>query len=289
MSIAVRFKHIGIIAKLGDERVRSALLSLLAQLRQFDCQIMADASAAVYLPELPAMTIEAIGQRCELVIIIGGDGTILQAARALAPCRSRLVGINLGQLGFLADISPCDLHKHLPIILSGRFKEEKRFLLRAEAYRGETMLAASNALNDVVLHKWNTAHMFSFKTRIDNSFVSNQRADGMIVSTPTGSTAYGLSVGGPLLHPSLEALLLVFICPHSLSNRPIVVDSASYIEVALSIKQRGTAQMTCDGVLCQELLPGDKVCIRKSEEIWLIHPPGHDYYGILRAKLHWGK
>ncbi len=285
------FDQVGIIVKSDDHRVRDALRVLLNCLRRRGAGFLCDAACAEYLPEehLELADQDEMGRRCQLVVVLGGDGTLLRAARNLAIYRLRLLGINLGRLGFLTDISPCDIHKHLEAILAGEFTEENRFLLSAEAWRAGEKLAGGDAFNDVVLHKWNTAHMFSFQTWVDGHFVGEQRADGLIVSTPTGSTAYGLSVGGPILHPNLDALLMVFICPHSLSNRPIVLHSDSQIEIALTTRQFDTAQMTCDGILCQELQPGDRVIIRRHQEIILVHPPGHDYYAILRAKLHWGR
>lgn len=283
------FTTLGIIAKAGDAQVKATLKTLMAYLQQRRITFLCDATCADYLPaaSLPIVDSEEMGRRCQLVISVGGDGTLLHAARTLAPYGTRLLGINLGRLGFLADISPAELERHLAPILAGDFTEEQRFLLRAEAWRGEEQLAEAEAFNDVVLHRW--THMVGFQTWIDGRFVSDQRADGLIVSTPTGSTAYGLSVGGPILHPGLQALLLIFICPHSLSNRPIVVDADSRIEVILTSKYPAVAQITCDGIACQEIQPGDKVIVRRHRQISLVHPPGHDYYAILRAKLHWGR
>jgi NAD+ kinase len=280
---------LGIIAKSGDAQVKATLKTLLAYLQQRRVSFLCDATCADYLPALPIADSQEMGRRCQLVISVGGDGTLLHAARTFAPYDMPLLGINLGRLGFLADISPAELERHLAPILAGDFSEEPRFLLQAEAWRGEEQLAETHAFNDVVLHRWSTPSMFAFHTWIDGRFVSDQRADGLIVSTPTGSTAYGLSVGGPILHPGLQALLLISICPHSLSNRPIVVGADSRIEVSLTCKQAAAAQMTCDGIACQEILPGDKVLIRRHSQIRLVHPPGHDYYAILRAKLHWGR
>jgi NAD+ kinase len=287
------FRTIGIVTKTEDERVKNALDGLLRYLRQRELPALIESQSAALLgdEQVPAAELEELGRRCELVIVIGGDGTLLRAARALAGQKVRVLGINLGRLGFLADISPCDINRHLDAILAGQFQEEPRFLLHAQAYRGEEELAGSDALNDVVIHKWNTAHMFSFQTYIDGSFVSDQRADGLILSTPTGSTAYALSGGGPILHPMLDAVLLIFIFPHSLSNRPIVVSANSRIEILIppQIPHDLTAQLTCDGNLCQELHPGDRVVIQKAKQVCLIHLQGHDHYAVLRAKLHWGR
>lgn len=287
------FNHIGIIAKRDHERVKTTLQTLIDYLRDGQYEISIDALSARILPDLEDVIIvsntEALGTRCDLVIVIGGDGTLLQAARLLAKYNVSLLGINLGKLGFLTDISPREMERYLDEILGGEFLEETRFLIYGEVYRDGKCLSHSNGLNDIVLHRWNIPHMLSFETIINGHFVNCQRADGLVVATPTGSTAYTLSCGGPIIHPSLNALVLVTICPHTLSSRPLVIDADSCIQIVVSKGQVGQAQLNADGVLCQELLPGDTIVIEKRQTIRLIHPQGHDHYTTLRAKLHWGK
>ncbi len=191
--------------------------------------------------------------------------------------------------GFLTDVSPHEMLGTVEDILHGRYLEESRFLLHASVHRGDETISCSDALNDVVVHKWSVARMIEFETYIDDQFVNTQRSDGLIVSTPTGSTAYALSAGGPILHPTLNALVLAPICPHTLSNRPIIVDGNSRIEVRVSASTQD-AQVTYDGQLSLGLLAGDRVRMhRKDHPIRLIHPAGHDYFALLRAKLNWGK
>lgn len=286
------FKHIGLIAKRGDPRVKDCLERLVKFLQTRQHEIVIDAASARLLshPDLNiAANTEALGIRCDLIIVIGGDGTLLQSARLLAKHDIRLLGINLGRLGFLTDINPQEMEKYLDDILDGVFLEEERFLVYAEVYRDGQCLSYSNALNDVVIHRWNMSHMLTFETTINGHFVNYQRADGLVIATPTGSTAYALSAGGPLIHPALNALVLVTICPHTLSSRPLVVDGDSRIQITLSKDQTGEAQQNSDGVLCQRLIPGDSVVVEKRQHIRLIHPQGHDHYATLRAKLDWGK
>lgn len=286
------FKSIGLIAKRGDPRVKETLEALLSYLQTLNLEVIIDASSARLLEThnlSVAANTEALGARCDLVVVIGGDGTLLQAARLLARHDVCLLGINLGRLGFLTDIYPHQMEQHLEEILSGAFIEEDRFLIFGEVYREGQCLSHSNGLNDMVIHRWNMSHMLTFETTINGHFVSLQRADGIVVATPTGSTAYALSGGGPIVHPSLNALVLVTICPHTLSSRPIVIDGDSCVEITITESQLGQAQLNADGVLCQELIPGDKVIIEKRQHIRLIHPQKHDHYSTLRTKLDWGK
>ncbi len=215
---------------------------------------------------------------------------MLNAARSLAEHDVWLLGINLGRLGFLTDISRTDIKKYLDEIFAGEYQQEERFMLRATIIRNQEEILEEKALNDVVVHKWKIARLVEYNTYVDGAFVNTQRSDGLIVSTPTGSTAYALSGGGPILHPSLNAIVLVPICPHTLSNRPIAVSGGSRVEIELDKEQDTIAQLTCDGQTTLELRPGDRIIIsRKNRPIRLIHPADHDYYTTLRTKLHWGK
>jgi len=286
------FKSIGLITKIDDDRVKDCLKQLIHCLEARQIDIVLDESSARLLNNSEmevAKNTEALGIRCDLVIVIGGDGTLLRAARLLAKHDMRILGINLGRLGFLTDIYPAEMEKDLDSILEGAFNEENRFLIHAEVYRKNESLCQSNALNEIVIHRWNMPHLLSLETMIDGHFVYSQRADGLIISTPTGSTAYALASGGPIIHPSLNALLLVSICPHTLSNRPIVISGDSRLQITLLDSQLGQAQLSCDSVLQQEIMPGDRIMIEKQQRIRLIHPQGHDYYATLRTKLDWGK
>lgn len=281
------FQHAGIIGKQGDPTVRSALLRLTGMLRRRGVQVMLEAATAELLPDqdLPVGDLDAIGRQCDIAIVTGGDGTLLGAASQLSDYEIALLGINRGRLGFLTDVSAEDLEGAIERIFDGAFREEWRCLLRAEA-GGES----AKAFNDVVLQKWNIARMIEFETYVGGQFVNVQRSDGLIISTPTGSTAYALSGGGPLVHPGLDATVLVPICPHTLSNRPIVVDGDAEIEIVVC-GQTDCEQIriACDG---QTLLPaaGGRVRIVKHDHrVRLIHPVDYDYFNILRVKLGWSE
>ena len=290
-SSELKFKVIGIVTKPQAESVRQTLHVLFAYLSRKNCTIILDQK----IPEsinngaYESVDRETLGKRCDLVIAVGGDGTILNAARSLAHAHVPLVGINVGRLGFLADISPDELETSLDEILSGSYREEQRFLLEMQVVRDNEVIFEGDAFNDVVIHIRNIARMLEFETRINDEFVNHQRADGIVVSTPTGSTAYALSSGGPLLHATLEAITLVPISPHTLSSRPLVVDSSSLINIMICNTNEGIAQVSCDGHLSTDVLVGDHIRIkRKDDKVTLLHPKQHNYFEILRAKLHWG-
>ncbi len=289
--MATHFRKIGLIGKYGDPSVGEALKSVIAYLQARELDICVDAGTAEYLPDLAAPVSDRAGlaSNCDLVLVVGGDGTLLNAARSLCDADVALVGINLGRLGFLADVSPDAIEQPLDQILNGEFEEDKRSLLHASVIRAGNCVSESAALNDVVIHKWDIARMIELEVHIDGHLLNTSRADGLVVSTPTGSTAYALSGGGPILHPSLAAMVLVPICPHSLNNRPIVIGDAAEIEVTLHAGGYTQAQVTCDGQINFGLLPGDRIQIRRRpHRLRLIHPPGHDYFQLLRAKMHWG-
>lgn len=289
--MTIKFKHVGIISKFSDVTIGETIETLAKFLVARNIDVVLDESAAKTLTqtELEITDIHQLGERCDLAIVVGGDGTLLHTARTLADYDIPLVGINLGRLGFLADISPNDMLQRLDEILSGQYFEEKRFLLNSSVVRnGETILKG-NAFNDVVIHKWNSVRMIEFETYVNGLLVHNQRSDGLIVSTPTGSTAYALSGGGPIIHPSLNAILLVPICPHTLSNRPIVLDAESQIKLVVKDSDKPHVRITLDGQTNHEIHDGDTIEITKHHKpVRLIHPSDHDHYQILRAKLRWG-
>ena len=286
------FKTIGLIGKFATPSSAGTLCSVARLLENHGLEVLVDNSCdalAERCSMFPGVSKEQLGERCDLVIVVGGDGTLLNAARALAGYEVPLLGINLGRLGFLTDISPDDIEFTLNRVLAGQFFEERRFLLQASLIRDGEVISTNEAFNDVVVHKWNVARMLESEVYIDGLFVYTMRSDGLIVSTPTGSTAYALSGGGPIMHPALDALVLVPICPHTMTNRPLVVGADSKIDVVVCSDQTDKAQVTCDGQLNLALNPGDRVRVRKQDTIHLIHPSDHDYYHILREKLHWGK
>ena len=285
------FKCIGLIGKYGDPSIRGILLTLSKYLKQHQFRIMVDESSAELLADngLEIASRRHIGENCDLVIVIGGDGSLLNVARSLADYEIPLIGINQGRVGFLADVTPAGMIEKLDEILWGNYLKEDRILLHASTERGGMRINESFALNDVVVHKWNIGRMIEFDTFINGLFVNTLRSDGIIVATPTGSTAYALSSGGPILHPKLNAMVLVPVSPHTMSNRPIVIDGDSQIEIRVKDSNPFHAQVTCDGQINLDLAAGDLIKIRKHDKkIKLIHPANHDHYMVLRAKLQWG-
>ncbi len=286
------FQRIGLIGKHGDPAVKETIRQLCEYLDELGKDVLLEDAICRLLgnQSLPSASETELPCQSDLIIVVGGDGTMLHTARSLALHDTPLLGINLGRLGFLTDISPAEIRPRLDQILAGYYEEEERFLLRLNMGDESKTNGGVRAFNDIVLHKWNIARMIEFETYINGQLVNGQRSDGLIVSTPTGSTAYALSGGGPLMYPSLNALLLVPICPHTLSNRPIVVDGESEIEIHLAREHAEGVQLTCDGQVTLPVMEGEIIRIRKDENrVRLIHPQGHDYYSTLRAKLGWGK
>jgi NAD+ kinase len=291
--MADKFRTVGLIGKHGDDGVAQTLQQLIGLLRKAKADILFDAESAANLPsfDLPVVDRESLGARADLVIVVAGDGTFLSAARSLVDLDVPLLGVNLGRLGFLADIMPGEMTDRLTDVFAGDYEEERRFLLDARVVRDGEEVFHGAALNEVVAHKWHIARLIQFQTYIDGSLVNTQRSDGLIVATPTGSTAYALSGGGPILHPGLDAVVLVPICPHTLSSRPLVVSAASEFEIRMGHSgEQPEAQLTCDGQTTVALAPADRIIIvQKERRLRLVHPRGHDYFATLRAKLHWAR
>ncbi len=288
----MKFKTIGIITKPQAESAKQTLESLFAFLKNKNCNVLLDDQIpdAINNDQFDTGSREDIGKQCDLCIVVGGDGTILDAVRSLAHANVPLLGINVGRLGFLADISPDELEVSLDEILNGSYREEQRLLLEMQVLRDGKVIFSADAFNDVVVHIRDVARMIEFETRINDEFVNYQRGDGMVISTPTGSTAYALSSGGPILHATLDAITLVPISPHTLSSRPLVVDAKSLIDILICNTKEGIAQATCDGHLSTDLHVGDHIKVqRKADKITLLHPKQHNYFEILRAKLHWSE
>lgn len=275
------FQRIGIIAK-QDPRVRQTVHALQSCLRRLGCDSLE--------AESPSNR-RQLGAECQLVIVVGGDGTLLSAARDLAVSGVPILGINLGRLGFMVDVNPAEMEEALAPILSGEYVSEERLLLNAQVLRKDGRVAGPFlAVNDVVIRNQAEIRMLEFETWLDGQFISQHRADGFIVSSPTGSTAYALSGGGPVLHPGLQALALVPICPHTLSDRPIVVGADRTVRIVLRGGPDARAMFTCDGQTTESLAPGESVSIMRAQEsLRLIHPRDYNYFEILRSKLHWGR
>lgn len=285
------FKHVGLIGKSADNNVSATLRALAAYLEKLKIKVMLDEGIAGLFADdsYPAVDRSTLASKCDLAIVVGGDGTLLNAARSLAEPGVSVLGVNLGRLGFLVDVSPEEMTQQLDKILANDFIEEQRTLLHTTLIRDGEIRSECIALNDVIVHKKDVARLIELDTCIDGIFLNSNRSDGLIVATPTGSTAYALSGGGPILHPRLDALALVPICPHTLSNRPIVVHDDSVIKI---IVHEGSlaAQVSCDGQLSQPLEPGDHIMVRKhAHTLRLLHPPGHDFFTVLREKLRWSE
>lgn len=288
--MTINIKTIGIIAKDDSEAVKHTVSQLVDFLRQKSSAVLFDQSAEGLIENTDCVSRETLAQQSDLAIVVGGDGTFLSAVRSLADYGTPVLGINLGRLGFLVDISPDNMLDNLQQILDGQYVDESRFLLEAEVIRSGKTVAQADAFNDVVVHIRDVARMIEFETYINGQFVNFQRSDGLVISTPTGSTAYALSSGGPLLHATLDAMVLVPICPHTLSNRPLVINANSTVEVVIGDSKQTTSQVTFDGQTAFDVIAGDKIVVRKKQNIiHLIHPASYDYYDILRAKLHWSE
>jgi len=289
----MNFKTVGIIGKYGQQNIESTLLELHQILQSLVSKVFVDRKTVDRYPghNLEPLSTNELGEQSDLIIVIGGDGTFLQAARDVVQWHKPMLGVNLGRLGFLTDITPDkDMKLNLQKILNGEYISENRNLLVSNICRDDKIIKTVLALNDIVIHKWEAARMIEFETRINNNFVNIQRADGIIISTPTGSTAYSLAAGGPILEPDLESFALVSICPHSMNNRPIVIRSSSKIEIELAKTSSSKAQLTYDGQTACDILIGDIVKIqRHPEKITLIHSIDYEPYSTWRKKLHWAK
>jgi NAD+ kinase len=292
-----KFSTIALIGKRGDARASETLRKVAAALvaRRQAGQISAVLAPADNRAELPGLDLQFVplaelATRSQLAIVVGGDGTLLGAGRALAPHGVPILGVNQGRLGFMVDVKPEEIDETLDAVLCQELKVEERLLLEARLRRADSSeMPLLRAVNDVVVRNQASIRMLEFETWMNEEFISQHRADGIVVSTPTGSTAYALSGGGPVLHPSISALALVPICPHTLSDRPIVVPAGGVIRIVLRGEVSGV-NVTCDGQVSVTLGAGDTVEILSSPHpLRLIHPRNYSYFELLRSKLHWGR
>jgi NAD+ kinase len=282
-----------LIGRFVDPRVAESMSALLPYLKSRGVQVLVSDSADIPdgLNGVTRLPEEEVASQADLLVAIGGDGTLLYGARMVARHNVPLLGINRGRLGFLTDVMPQDMLPHVDAALQGQLDSEERTLLRACLRRGDGTVVESLALNDIVLQKAATGRMLDFETRVNGKFVNTHSGDGIVVATATGSTAYALSCGGPIVEPHLDVLVMAPICAHTMSDRPIVVSARSRIEVKLIERYDTYAQVACDGVLLGAMEPDvDVLDIEAAKErITLLHPPDHDYYCLLRSKLHWGR
>jgi len=284
------FQTVAIIGKQKSADVAAPMVLLGDYLAARGVRVVVDGISAEHLKGHPfeALSLDEIARSVDLAVVIGGDGTMLNIARTLAPHAVPIVGVNQGRLGFLTDLSMGTMLDGIGAMLDGRFVTEQRLLLSAQVLRDNVEIFSGLAFNEVVVHRSNISSMVEFEVRIDGQYLYNQRADGLIVSTPTGSTAYAMSAGGPILHPGLDVLELVPICPHTLSNRPIVVNSSSVLEILMH--RTGDIRVRLDSHTNFDMQLHDKIIVtRHPDHAHLLHPVGHSYYHTLREKLLWNQ
>ncbi|MBF0751869.1 MULTISPECIES: NAD(+) kinase [unclassified Pasteurella] len=287
------FKIIGLAGKPRNDvnlQMHKNVYQWLAE-RGYQVLVEREVAEKLELPEQALATLEEIGQLAQLVIVIGGDGNMLGRARILAKYNIPLIGINRGNLGFLTDIDPKNAYAQLEACLErGEFFVEERFLLEAQIERDGEIIAKGNAINEAVIHPAKIAHMIDFHVYINNKFAFSQRSDGLIVATPTGSTAYSLSAGGPILTPNLNAIALVPMFPHTLSSRPLVIDGDSKISIRFAEHNTSQLEVGCDSQIALDFSPDDVVHIEKSKHrLRLLHLKNYNYYNVLSTKLGWLK
>lgn len=285
------FKKIGLLGKADDRGTQLTLETLINALTHRDYDIAIEQRCADQVgcsQQLTQLSLTELGEWADLAVVVGGDGNMLGAARALCEHDIGVIGVNRGNLGFLTDLDPDEVMTPLLAVLNGDYSVEERFLLNTEVVSNGNVAGQGSAINEAVLHSDKVAHMIEFEVYVDDHFVFSQRSDGLIVATPTGSTAYSLSGGGPILHPGLDAITLVPMFPHTLSSRPIVIDANTEVRLRAAY-DNDLLQISCDGHVRMAVHPGDDIVISKHQKtLTLIHPVDHNYYHVLRNKLGWG-
>ena len=285
-----QFRHVALIGKYQALGSRSALEDIAHFLGAQGCEVALEQDTAnnTGLSQFPTLDAAGIGAHCDLALVVGGDGTMLGIGRLLAEFGVPMVGINQGRLGFITDISFEDYRTTLAPMLRGEFEEDRRPLMQARVMRDGRCVFSATAMNDVVVNRGATSGMVELRVEVDGRFVANQRADGLIIASPTGSTAYALSAGGPLLHPSIAGWVLVPIAPHTLSNRPIVLSDTG--EIAIELVAGRDASANFDMQSLASLMHGDRIIVTRSQHhVRFLHPRGWTYFDTLRRKLHWNE
>ncbi|RRS05981.1 NAD kinase [Aquabacterium soli] len=290
-----RFRHAALVGKYHARGIRPVLEDVAHLLVRagLDVSLELETAQNTGMTDYPALSVQDIGKQCDVAVVLGGDGTMLATARELAPFDIPLIGINQGRLGFITDIQHKEMATALPLMLSGQYEEEKRAMLAGAVLRpnrdgGVDTIYEGFAINEVVVSRGATASMVELRAEVDGQFVANYRADGLIVASPTGSTAYSLSAGGPIMHPGLGGWVVVPIASHTLSNRPIVVPDSGTITIEIVAAK--DASMNFDMQSLASLLPGDRVTVRRSaHRVRFLHPKGWNYYATLRRKLRWNE
>lgn len=283
------FKNIAIISKIDDYSVKDSLDTVINYLDKKNISYFLDNNSSILLKDKTSSDINEMKNKCDIAFIIGGDGTLLRSAQEFAIANIPICGINRGRLGFLVDISPNHIEENLESILSNNYAVDERISLIGTVLRNGKEISKNISFNDVVVHSKDAVRMIEMDTTLNGEKLYTVNADGLVVSTPTGSTAYSLSSGGPILEPTMEALVMVPICPHLLSNRPIVINMNSTVEIKLSDKSHTNASVTFDGQINVPIEANDTIRISKGEvTLKLIQPPGINFLSILREKLGWG-
>lgn len=285
-----KFNSIGIIAKSNDNLVIESVRVLYKFLQESGIHALLDPDAqkCVQDDQITSVSVPEMHKDIDLALVIGGDGTLLSAGHSMIEHGIPIVGINRGRLGFLTEITPENMLNDIEQVLLGNYYQQDRSALIATLFRGDQQLKRCIALNDVVVHSHDVVRMIELETSINGEHLNSLRADGLIVSTPTGSTAYALSGGGPIVHPNVPATVLVPICPHTLSNRPIVIDEKSHIEITYSTHNELPGRASIDGQLNTEIIAGDKILVEPSpNSLKLLQPKNYSYFKVLRTKLNW--
>lgn len=283
------FKNVALIGKYNAPEMRDNVLAMAEFLaaEQLDVFVEEQTARHCNIAGYQLLSMSVIGERVDLAVVLGGDGTMLAVSRQLANSDIPLIGVNQGRVGFLTDVSSANMLAEMRKIILGEFSIEQRILLTATVMRNGQVVSHGRAMNDVVVNKSGMSRLIELEVNIDGQFVHKQRSDGLILATPTGTTAYALSAGGPILHPTLDAITLVPICPHTLSNRPIAINSSSKVEITLVHAEDAAVHL--DGQLQIDLMIGDKVLVERDQQtVSLLHPMGHSHYDMLRQKLNWG-
>lgn len=284
------FRHVGVVGKYQAVGSKDAIESIAQFLLSQGCEVSLEQDTALNtgLSHHPVLDAQGIGTHCDMALVMGGDGTMLGIARQLASYGVPLVGINQGRLGFITDIPFSNYQEHLGPILQGHYQQDLRSLMQASIWRDGHCIFEAIALNDVVVNRSGSPSMIELRVEVDGHFMANQRADGLIIASPTGSTAYALSAGGPLLHPDIAAWVMAPIAPHTLSNRPIVLPSSS--EIVMEVVNARDASAHFDMQSFTSLMHGDRISVsRAAHDLRLLHPVGWSYFDTLRRKLHWNE
>ncbi|MBE0474481.1 NAD kinase [Rhodoferax sp.] len=292
-----KFQHVALVGKYQTNSAsasgansRAAVVAVAHFLDDLGCDVAMEHDTALNMgmSDYPALGIAQIGKQCDLALVVGGDGTMLGIGRQMAPYGVPLIGINQGRLGFITDVPYGSFAASLAQMLGGAYVEDHRSLINARVWRDGDCVYRATAMNDVVVNRGASSGMVELRVEVDGHFVSNQRADGLIIATPTGSTAYALSAGGPLLHPSIPGWVMVPIAPHTLSNRPIVLANSS--KIAIEVVSGRDASASFDTQSLAALMHGDRIEVTRSKHhVRFLHPQGWSYYDTLREKLHWNE